>query len=552
MAIENQAAVRGTHRTHAHAAGASRAAAGDETGAASGFSALLGAAADDTDGLDTSLAATTTATTNAGLPGDTLTGSARKRAPADDSAGSDAAALAAWGGFLQPATVPLAATAASGATGINNTTAAASASLAGSAGPGVPGVPGAFHNQPVGMPDLPATVSPGLVAPAGAGLKTQAGALLQVDGKAPGRSTPLDVAGSLTAALATAPVDSRVYSGQSAQALQPAQATQASQASQVAPMLSQNAAAAPMAGSPIAPGAGLRPAAVSVQTAVARAHAATVAADAASGQAASLSTGVGSVAIALGASDAGTGRGTSSTVSLGEGGQGRWAGMLSDIVRPIQAESAASGFAGGASQGRENGRQGDSRGADASSGTGINGLGFAPAGAAAEGNGSFSSASTFGSDGQPLASGMVMTPDEWLAATTASINPRSLQTAELTVDAFGAPVDVTISLNGSQAEVTFQSDQADTRALLGGAVSDLQNLLQQEGLMLSGVSVGGSNAGHAGSAQGFSGDAGQGGNRDRGGEPVRITPDISVATPVAAASARSAAASARGGLDLFA
>ena len=206
---------------------------------------------------------------------------------------------------------------------------------------------------------------------------------------------------------------------------------------------------------------------------------------------------------------------------------------------------------GGADGGADSGADGGADSGADGSGTGINALGFAPAAGASDGSGSFA-APTVGPDGQPVAPGTVMTPDEWLAATTASINPRSLQTAELTVDAFGAPVDVKISLNGSEAEVAFQSDQADTRALLGGAVSDLQNLLHQEGLMLSGVSVGGSNAGQAGHAQGFSGDASQGGNRTRGGEAVRITPDVASVAPVAVASARSAAATARGGLDLFA
>jgi len=518
MAIENQAAVRGTHRTHHHSAGASKAAAGDDTGAAGGFSALLGAAADDTDGLDAGLAATA-----AGLQGDTLAGTGSKPAPAGDSAGSDAAALAAWAGLLQPAAVPLAPVAAT----------AVATAAAGPSGTAVPGDAGTPGGQAAGAAGLPGMALPGSAAQ-GAGLKNQAGALLQVDGKAAGRSATPDAAASLNTLPTTVSPDSLANVTTSGAVSAP------------------NPAAAPMAGNHLAAGSPLRPAAVSVQAAVGRAHAATVAADAASSQFAGLSAGAG--AITVGATDPATGRGAASTVSMGEGGQGRWAGVLSDIVRPIQAEGGTGGFAGGASQGQERGHQGESRGADGSA-TGVNALGFAPAAAGAEGTGSFAAASTFGTDGQPIAAGMVMTPDEWLAATTASINPRSLQTAEMTVDAFGAPVDVKISLNGSEAEVAFQSDQADTRALLGGAVSDLQNLLQQEGLLLAGVSVGGSNAGLAGqggNAPGFNGDASQGGSRARGGEPMRITPDISTATPVAVAAARSAAATARGGLDLFA
>jgi len=69
------------------------------------------------------------------------------------------------------------------------------------------------------------------------------------------------------------------------------------------------------------------------------------------------------------------------------------------------------------------------------------------------------------------------------------------QSAELTLDAFGGvPVDVRISLTGSEAHVAFQSDQAETRQMLGGATHELREMLQREGLTLSGVSVGGSDA----------------------------------------------------------
>lgn len=576
MAIENQAAVRGAHRAHhAGTAGAHKgaAAAGEDAVAATGFSALLGAAADDAETPGGSLVSTPT-----GLPADALASPTAKPVLADASTGSDAAALAAWAGLLQPAAVTPATVMPAAVTSAAVTSAAmlpaASAHLAplttAATAPAVSQGAATFMAPAAAVPRTsanthtgpalsggqtkpgPATAG-GLGAhgahgahgvPANAQAETpvqganehpQAATTLQAAPTGAVRVPPLDLAVALNAA----PVTSTLVSAPSLGT--PAQPGQA---------LPADPAVAAAANNPPAPGMVLRPAAVAARAAVAGAPALTVApdkADTAAIQAATLSTG----AIAVSAGDAAPVRGPSSTVSLGEGSQSRWAGALADIVRPIQAENAAGGFSGGASPGQERGRGGDNRGADGTgAATGFNASGMLPATGAADG--SFASPSTAGDDARAASTGMVMTPDEWLAATTAPINPQSLQTAELTVDAFGAPVDVKISLSGSEAQVAFQSDQADTRAMLGGAVSDLQNLLRQEGLVLSGVSVGGSNAGQAGNAPGFGGEAHQGGNRPRNGDAIRITPGIPVSTPVAAASARSAAATARGGLDLFA
>ncbi|SDP93294.1 hook-length control protein FliK [Rhodoferax sp. OV413] len=79
---------------------------------------------------------------------------------------------------------------------------------------------------------------------------------------------------------------------------------------------------------------------------------------------------------------------------------------------------------------------------------------------------------------------------------------QGIQNAELTFDGAGAePVQVSISLSGNEAHVEFRTDQVETRELLTGAASHLKDLLQQEGMVLSGLSVGSSGAGGAGARE---------------------------------------------------
>ncbi len=76
---------------------------------------------------------------------------------------------------------------------------------------------------------------------------------------------------------------------------------------------------------------------------------------------------------------------------------------------------------------------------------------------------------------------------------------QGIQNAELTLDGAGSqPVEVSISLSGNTAHVEFRTDQLETRELLSGAATHLKDLLQQEGMVLSGLSVGSSGAGGAG------------------------------------------------------
>jgi len=68
---------------------------------------------------------------------------------------------------------------------------------------------------------------------------------------------------------------------------------------------------------------------------------------------------------------------------------------------------------------------------------------------------------------------------------------RDVQKAELKLDGFGSEaVQVNISMNGNEAQVMFRTDDLQTRAVLENASTHLKDMLQREGVVLSGVSVG--------------------------------------------------------------
>jgi flagellar hook-length control protein FliK len=76
---------------------------------------------------------------------------------------------------------------------------------------------------------------------------------------------------------------------------------------------------------------------------------------------------------------------------------------------------------------------------------------------------------------------------------------QNVQNAELKLDGLGAsPVEVSINLQGNEAQITFRSDEAATRGVLESAGAHLKDLLQREGLVLTGVSVGTSHSGSSG------------------------------------------------------
>lgn len=101
------------------------------------------------------------------------------------------------------------------------------------------------------------------------------------------------------------------------------------------------------------------------------------------------------------------------------------------------------------------------------------------------------------------------TAEEFVTDQVAYWVNQKTQTAELTLDRAGQPVEVSVSLSGNEAHVTFRSDQSETRELLDRSMAQLSDLLRSEGLVLSGMSVGTSARDGAGA-----GDSGQQRNRD--------------------------------------
>ena len=73
---------------------------------------------------------------------------------------------------------------------------------------------------------------------------------------------------------------------------------------------------------------------------------------------------------------------------------------------------------------------------------------------------------------------------------------QNIQNAELKLDGLGdAPVQVSISLQGNEAQIAFRSDEVGTREVLERAGAQLKDMLHSEGLVLTGVSVGTSGSG---------------------------------------------------------
>ncbi|WP_157443544.1 flagellar hook-length control protein FliK [Curvibacter lanceolatus] len=104
------------------------------------------------------------------------------------------------------------------------------------------------------------------------------------------------------------------------------------------------------------------------------------------------------------------------------------------------------------------------------------------------------SAATPGAAGGGLNDSNARSSEEVVAEQVSYWIHQKRQAAELTLDGGnGQPVAVSISMNGNEASVAFRSDQAATRDMLNGALPELKTLLQGEGLVLAGVSVGAGN-----------------------------------------------------------
>lgn len=94
------------------------------------------------------------------------------------------------------------------------------------------------------------------------------------------------------------------------------------------------------------------------------------------------------------------------------------------------------------------------------------------------------------------AQGATMAPDVQVAEQVSYWVSQNVQNAELKLDGLGqTPVEVSIHLQGNEAQISFRSDEAATRGILESAGAHLKDILQKEGLVLTGVSVGTSGSG---------------------------------------------------------
>jgi flagellar hook-length control protein FliK len=79
---------------------------------------------------------------------------------------------------------------------------------------------------------------------------------------------------------------------------------------------------------------------------------------------------------------------------------------------------------------------------------------------------------------------------------------QDVQSAEMKLEGVGGgPVEVSINVQGKEAQVVFRTDELQTREMLEGATAQLTDMLQQQGVVLTGVFVGSSGAGDAGQQQ---------------------------------------------------
>ncbi len=144
-------------------------------------------------------------------------------------------------------------------------------------------------------------------------------------------------------------------------------------------------------------------------------------------------------------------------------------------------------------------------------------------------------------------------PEDALADRIGAWVNQKTHSAELTMDAGGSPVQVRIALSGAEAHVQFRTDQAETRQMLGSAVGDLRDMLQKEGLLLTGVEVGTTSGGQA-----QAGDARQSGAQARGGRAGAIAAGRAAASGaaqaagVAAGRPRIGSTGKDGAVDVFA
>jgi flagellar hook-length control protein FliK len=109
---------------------------------------------------------------------------------------------------------------------------------------------------------------------------------------------------------------------------------------------------------------------------------------------------------------------------------------------------------------------------------------------------SLNSGASLAADGVGSPTAVAETPsllisDAMLADTVSYWVSQGVQNAELTLEGLGGePIEVSIQLANGEALIGFRSDLAQTRQLIEGAMTELKDLLANQGLLLAGVSVG--------------------------------------------------------------
>ena len=101
-------------------------------------------------------------------------------------------------------------------------------------------------------------------------------------------------------------------------------------------------------------------------------------------------------------------------------------------------------------------------------------------------------------------------PELFVAEKVAYWISNDVQNAEMKLDGIGLdPVEVSIRMHGNEAHVAFRTDELQARAALENASTHLKELLQREGLVLTGVSVGTAGTGDSSGKNGKSSQDGR-------------------------------------------
>ena len=111
------------------------------------------------------------------------------------------------------------------------------------------------------------------------------------------------------------------------------------------------------------------------------------------------------------------------------------------------------------------------------------------------------SSAPMGMDGV-VATGAAAPMDTYVAEQVSYWITQDVHNAEMTLDGVGqSPVEVSISMQGNEAQVAFHTDESAARQALENASEQLRDMLQRQGLVLAGVTVGNAQTGDSGQQQ---------------------------------------------------